>query len=143
MAKLDNPDYLLESEHAIAKAAEKNLAVVFPRENELFLDFDSKEHVAAFFEQFNRLTGFVPILKLTMTPSETPDHYHAVLKLTISVTDTERILLQACLGSDRTRELLSFARVLKKDPHPTLFLEKPETVEEQKKEEPPEADCPY
>ena len=34
-----------------------------------------------------------------------------------------KLLLQACLGSDRVRELLGYVQMKNGDAHPTLFLE--------------------
>ena len=47
------------------------------------------------------------------------------MTLTEPVSNEKRILLQALLGSDPVREMLSLIRVLNDDEHPTLFMEKP------------------
>jgi len=39
------------------------------------------------------------------------------------LTPIERVLLQACLGSDPVREVLSFLRIKRNHPTPTTFFE--------------------
>ena len=48
---------------------------------------------------------------------------HIVVTLDHDITETERLLLQACLGSDCVRELLGYVQMKNGDAHPTLFLE--------------------
>lgn len=119
---LRNPN----SERAILEAEDLGLDVVFPKSNELQLDIDTEED----FQQFLKLQDIVvyhfglSCVQVTPSRSGLPKR-HVTLTTTQSWTDTERILVQACLGSDRTRELLSYLQVLQGDPHPVLFLENP------------------
>lgn len=54
------------------------------------------------------------------------EHRHITLTLSNNISDVERILLQAILGSDPKRELLSYIRILRNIPQPTAFFELPE-----------------
>lgn len=102
--------------------------VVFPEPNQLQLDIDSiEDHVKMQFQ--------LMILEEQMTcdvvsdiPSKTEGHRHVTIWLGREVTPLERLLLQACLGSDRKRELLGFVNILKGDERPTLFVYPPETT---------------
>ena len=104
--------------------------IVEPESNELFIDIDSESDVGVMSEMVRilRFNGVVVSVE-RVTPSRTEGHYHAVVKLDRDVSAVERIAFQACLGSDRKRELLSLLRVvLELDRPPTVFFE-PKTEE--------------
>lgn len=116
----------LKFEYAKAKAERLDLEIVFPTNNELFIDIDSEE-------DFDFYQSVKPMLNIQFTvvsevikPSQSGGVWkkHITLTLEEEVTETERLLLQACLGSDRKRELLGYFRVRINEPHPTLFFEK-------------------
>lgn len=66
---------------------------------------------------------------LLVTPSKSGgEKQHIRVFLPFNVEPVERIALQAALGSDGVRELLSLRRVRGDDPHPTLFAETPEMM---------------
>ncbi len=98
---------------ALAIAAEKGCVVRVPGPRELFIDIDSEEANA----NFERLLkacppGLVERFERAPSPSGAPGHYHVVVLLSRDVkSDTERVLLQAVLGSDPMRELLSWRRI--------------------------------
>jgi len=112
-----------------ALAAAKGLRVRYPQPNELFIDIDSAEAYA----QFKRLREVFergePIVGTTIaaSPSEAPGHYHAIVTLRRDVLPRERVMLQALLGSDPMRELLSYRRVIAgSDPEAvSVFFERP------------------
>ena len=107
------------------EADKRGLDVRVPKNNELFIDIDSEElttfhrQLAVFLKRTDAAWSVRP------SPSGKPYHVHIVVTLTKrTVTNGERILLQAVLGSDPMRELLSWERIGIGDPHPTLFFEK-------------------
>lgn len=104
--------------------------VRFPKPNELFIDIDNEEDYVVYLAQLDRLRQFyyVEVLSDTLSKSGYPKR-HIVLGLEFDVNSTERLLLQAAMGSDRVRELLGFIRVQNDDPYPTLFLEKREQIQ--------------
>ena len=113
-------------EQCVEAAKEKGLVVVIPKPNELFVDIDSQ----AQFELFeNLVVTFLRQEHATWTaapsPSRAPGHYHVTVHLHRDVSNRERILLQAVLGSDPMRELLSLQRCDAGNVHPTLFFERP------------------
>lgn len=57
-----------------------------------------------------------PLIK----PSKTQGHFHITIPCS-SLPATERILLQACLGSDSTRELLNWCRVRQEIADPIIL----------------------
>lgn len=118
-------------EHVKEKAQALGLDIIEPKPYEVFLDLDSPQ------DQYV-MEALLPILRehglgLTLQEIRRSRNYnkHAVL-----VTDgyralepMERLLLQACLGSDRKREILSYV-ALKKGVqyHTVLFGKKPEEL---------------
>ena len=118
----------LSSQHEIDKAALENKTVVYPQLNQLQIDIDSDAHWDTFNFQIRVLLQKFNVTKIEMVPSNSgKGHWHATLTLDkIEFTGDRiaiRLLLQACLGSDLKRELLSFFRHETGDEHPTLFLE--------------------
>jgi hypothetical protein len=115
------------SERAIHEAKLLGLEVVFPAADELQIDIDNSADYEVFLEHIGILeryycTAFEP--KETLSRSG-GDCKHITVKLHHKISNTERILLQAVLGSDRKREILSLLQEWGGDAHPTLFLEKP------------------
>jgi hypothetical protein len=115
-------------QQAAATAKERGLVVCAPAPNELFVDIDDAESLALFERNFPKLEElglFSKVLK-TESPSGKPGRWHVVVWLNRDVESTfERIALQALLGSDRVREVLSWQRATRGDPVPTLFFERP------------------
>lgn len=100
-------------EEAIDIASAKGCVVRIPGPRELFLDIDSEE-ANANFERLRKAcpAGLIGRVDRTPSPSGRPGHYHIVVTLLRDLkSDSERVLLQACLGSDPMRELLSWRRI--------------------------------
>ena len=112
------------SQRAIDLALAEGLTVVFPAANELLIDIDNEHSFQMFMKQMDILKKYVGATGDTITPSRhgLPGR-HIVVRLDHDITETERILLQACLGSDRVRELLGYVQMKNGDAHPSLFLE--------------------
>ncbi len=117
----------LDSKFAIDKAAEQNKIVVYPESNQLQVDIDSDAAWDIFHTNLKVFLQKHTVAKIEMIPSASKGHWH----ITITLADVEfaedkiplRLLLQACLGSDLKRELLSYFRHEIGDEHPTLFIE--------------------
>lgn len=115
------------SQRAIDEAENLGLAIVFPKDNQLQLDIDNDEAM----EQFEKLRDVVEhhfgITDVEVHPSKSGlPKRHVTITMPTNMATRDRILIQACLGSDRTRELLSYLQVLNGDAHPVLFIERPE-----------------
>jgi hypothetical protein len=115
------------SKNAEDRAVREGLDIRFPADNELFIDIDNEHSYLMFEKQIDIVKKHVG-LKCTTVTTVTPSMHglpgrHIVVTLSRNVTELERICLQACMGSDRVRELLGFIQNVNKDPHPTLFLE--------------------
>jgi hypothetical protein len=114
------------SARAFQEAETHDLIIITPGTHDLQIDIDD----AAGFEEYSRNREIVGkywgIAQERVAPSKGGKEWrkHITLTLKVPVTPTERVALQACLGSDRKRELLSLQQVKVNDPHPTLFLEK-------------------
>lgn len=113
------------------KAAAKGCVVKRPAHNELFIDIDTRADYDFFISQWKILCEHFHAENFTCAPSKSGgDRFHIIVTMRDGVTATERVLLQAVMGSDRKREILSYA-ALKKDPtsEPTIFFEKKPPVE--------------
>lgn len=110
-------------ESAREKARSLGLVVVFPRSNELFLDIDTSSAMEKFVRGVAHL-GDVPYIGWP-SPSGRPGRYHIVVTLPRPVSALERLALQSMLGSDSTREILSWLRLQRGIGEPTIFFERP------------------
>jgi hypothetical protein len=114
----------LSSSEAIKEAEENGGEVIFPTPTQLYLDLDSEESVNLFLKNLPMLDRHVTIDQYGYQESRTPGRYHGIVELHHPVmSDMERVLFQTILGSDPKREFLSYMRILKRDLHPTLFIE--------------------
>lgn len=106
------------------KGERDNLRVVIPAHNELQIDLDGDAQYMHYQEMLKlfKAKGFKFTEQVNPSKSGLPNR-HVTLTLTDSIDPWQRIALQASLGSDPKRELLSAARILNGDPYPTAFLE--------------------
>lgn len=116
----------LSFEHAQADAATKGLVVVLPKADKLFLDIDTEEAITTFTKQTGLVAKYLPVREICTLPSKNGyPRRHITVRVGRDLTPLERIALQAILGSDLKRELLSWARLTAgNNPNPTLFFEK-------------------
>lgn len=93
-------------------------------EDELQIDLDTVG-LSEFYRRLGVLrgSGLIAIESVSKAESKTPGHFHSTIMLEAALPIMERILLQACLGSDLTRELLSYIRAKRGDDEPVLFIE--------------------
>lgn len=103
--------------------------VVYPESYELFIDIDSEEQYEVFQRSMDcvyrneLLSQMIANVKEAPSASGFPKR-HVTIMLVHEVCPLERIALQAVLGSDPIRELLSIQRYYLDDPCPTIFKEK-------------------
>lgn len=111
---------------AAEAAADKGCVIVHPTERELFIDIDSADAAVNFERCLEVLqkTREAVVVRRSPSPSGASGREHIVVRVAGVVTDEERILLQACLGSDPLREMLSLMRLRAGDEAPTIFFEK-------------------
>ena len=129
-ADFEKQEYVLtkpNSERALHVAETENLQVVFPKDNEIQIDIDNNVSFDLYVKLREVLwgNGHGPVHEVcTPSRSGNSERRHITVTFEKPVTPLERICLQACLGSDRMRELLGYLQWKNNDPHPTLFLEK-------------------
>lgn len=115
-----------------ADAAAAGLVVVVPQRDELQLDIDTPEDLEHY-EQMRQLlqdTGYY-VQEVRRTKSVSGNtHVYVRALWTERLSVLERIMLQAMLGSDRKRELLSYLRHKSGDKSkpPTVLFERPEEL---------------
>jgi hypothetical protein len=119
-----DPNGMPNSQRAINVALSEGLTVRLPEANELLIDIDNEHSFMLFMKQIEIVKKYIGATGDTITESRhgLPGR-HIVVTLEHDITETERLLLQACLGSDRVRELLGYVQMKNGDAHPTLFLE--------------------
>ncbi len=110
-----------------SEAAAKSMGLVIrkPKANELFLDIDNAHDLDIFTKHVEKLSDIVKAY--VATPSKSGgSKKHIVVTLHRPVKSlTERLLLQAVLGSDRLRELLGWKRIEAGNKNCSLLFEKP------------------
>ena len=83
------------------------------KDNELFVDLDTERQFEVFKFQIKLLKKHFYFKIADITPSKQGlPHRHVVIELAHPLPLLARIALQACLGSDPTRELLSVKRAI-------------------------------
>ena len=114
------------SEHPEVVAKAKGLVLVLPEPNQIFLDIDSKgdeQHLAEMLECLIDNGEEFDYEKRTVSPG---GNLHVYLRTKWALDPLLRVALQACLGSDRKRELLSLLRIVRKYDIPaSCFFETP------------------
>jgi hypothetical protein len=112
----------LNSSEMMAFAAAHDMDIFFPEPRQLFMDIDTVQQFETFTKNSEILMHKGKV-EWKEYPSKTADgiHKHIVVETATEWDASSRILMQACLGSDPTRELLSYMRLLEKDPHPTML----------------------
>ena len=123
----DTSPYLQSIASSIAhkEAEEKGLRIVLPDEYTLQIDIDSDKAFSLFKPRMSFLEKWYDGVTFTTVPSLSGlPNRHIYVTMPISITPLGRIFLQLFLGSDSTREFLSFQRIAINDPNPTLFFEK-------------------
>lgn len=93
----------------IAKATGQE--IVEPKPNQLLIDIDTEEQAVRFKAGIDMLMQLGIKCSYSVVDSKTAGHKHVTVELDINLTDHERVILQACLGSDPRRELYSFMRL--------------------------------
>ena len=109
---------------SIEYARQHNYIPDIADENELQLDIDNEEQ----YEHFQRMRPAVEemfdVTDIVETPSKSGNR-HIRLFTAYNLSVPERIALQALLGSDPKKELISLRRWLNGDPVPILLFELP------------------
>lgn len=128
-ASIEDTDlYFLDREKFIIGALEDGFTIILPEADELLLDIDCDRQYEHFLKSAARLqaefgSGWV---KWKQWPSKSGlPHRHVLVKLGMPVTSHERIALEAGMGSDRTRTLLSVLRLKYEDPNPSILAVPP------------------
>jgi hypothetical protein len=106
-------------------ASRKGLKTNYPAPNVLQIDIDTPEQRAVFDSMIDKIDEAFGVLRAESTVSRS-GNTHIYVHLATTVTNTERIALQAILGSDPRRELHSIKSVRNGDPSPSILFELPD-----------------
>lgn len=97
---------------AVDVARSKGQEVVFGDSHHLLLDIDSKEALAHY-ESFMEMLKDLELVEESRWSSKSLGHLHIIVQSKkYALTVSERIALQACLGSDLKHEALSLVSYL-------------------------------
>lgn len=109
----------------VNRKKQEGYSIFYPEENELLLDIDSENDLQRCKLSISRMEDELQEdLPFTVFESKTPGHYHVSIKFPRKIDMLERIALQAVLGSDRVREMLSLFRLWQGEAHPSLLARK-------------------
>lgn len=110
-----------------AELESKGMVVVTPKPNQIFIDIDTEEQ----YNRYNVMFGIVSkniasVFKVydEPSPSNKPFHRHIIIELPFDVSEMERLVYQAVLGSDSIKEFLSLLRIYAGELPATLLAEK-------------------
>lgn len=96
-------------------AAERGQVVVFPKDNQLFIDIDTDEDYA-FFKRALAILGahLGPVMMNEWPSKDGLPHRHISLTMCTgrTFTEVERLMIQGALGDDKMRTLLNVRRHL-------------------------------
>jgi hypothetical protein len=116
---------------AIKLAADEGLTAFEPTYNELLLDLDDGKEINGTAYQSMRRNGY-EVVSCLVTRSKSGNGTHVYLRLAAPITWSERIALQAILGSDPVKEIISLMRLRENWEYYSMCFE---TAEEAKRVE--------
>lgn len=108
------------------KARSLGLAYKVATPTQLLLDLDTEHQKAQYAWMLPYLTRYLHVTVDRVTPGRTGKGQHVYLTLPHPLSDVERLLLQAILGSDPMREWLGLLRVWGGAKDPIQLFENPE-----------------
>jgi hypothetical protein len=129
-AYFENPTRFTE-QGTQQRAIERGQSIEVAPPNVLQIDIDGPESYERFSEQleiYQSCPTLPPLGKIVERDSRTPGHKHITIELDTEYTVEQRIMLQAILGSDLKRELLSLASVYNGHANPIVFYRPQEEV---------------
>ena len=107
-----------------AKAARRGCQVDLPDDYTIQLDLDGPEPYSKFInylDHYHKLTG-VPKILSHIWYTSAGGNVHVVARLSRFVMPRERMLIQALLGSDLTRERFNYSRLCTNVPNPIALF---------------------
>lgn len=124
-SKKYDKDHLTDAHEDLKKRGmEREWYVRVPEPNEVFLDLDTPEQQVSFEAIWPSVEKMFAGSTRAFTDSRTPGCKHAIVTLTVHLSDAERIALQAICGSSPLRELLCLVRVLGGIENPSVLYER-------------------
>lgn len=123
-------DHAAHCDHLIHKwGIEDKYEVVVADNFHLQIDCDNMDDVKYCLKQMKILSHAVSIEGYKITKSKSGNR-HVIIKLTNPYAQWERIAMQACLGSDRVREILNFVACAMNHKDSILLIESIRTKDE-------------
>lgn len=118
--------YLIDFQDAVTRAEADGYTVIRGTPRTLLLDLDTPDHILQYEQTLGMLKSFVDVTALEEWASKSGTGKHVHISVDREMTATERILLQACLGSDPLHEILSLVTGIWQDnAEPTVLFKPP------------------
>jgi hypothetical protein len=104
-------EFSLDNELVVMKAKENRIKVQEADNYTLQIDINSEEDYHIFTMNYQIVAKHLTVREVEEYLSVSKySHKHIIITLVEPLSEMERICLQACLGSDRTREALNYFR---------------------------------
>ena len=110
------------NDKAINKATKSGFAIVRTAPNLLLLDLDDAAACSKYLEMFPMVKEQIGLVKIGEWVSKSGEGKHVVLQLDKPLPVSQRMLLQAILGSDLKREMYNLKRVWDKESDPIVLF---------------------
>ena len=116
---------LEEFEASKAAARRRGFEIIEGGPRTLLLDLDSDEALRTYEEMLDLAHQYFGAKEKERWRSKSGKGWHIILETDVSLIGAERIALQACLGSDLKRELLSVADFASGIEEPSVLFKPP------------------
>lgn len=110
---------------AAEKAISAGFTVVQSTERTLLIDIDRNGSLIEFEQRLAWVAHYLPLREVERWPSKSGRGWHVVVKSTEEMSPVERLLLEACLGSDLRRAFYGLLHARKGFMNPSMLF-KPE-----------------
>lgn len=117
----------LDTKEDIIKAKAQGFTIIHSSPRLILLDLDSHAAIDHYDNFLPFIQTFMQLTEEGHWPSKTRDgsHFHIILESKNSLTEVERLLIQALLGSDPRKEFLSLMRIWQHHDHVSLLFKPP------------------
>jgi hypothetical protein len=120
-----NSDNAEKAKQVLAKKSITGLEVIIGADNQLLIDYDYEEIPE---QRFQKALNFLKqrvesgVITYHTYRSKSGKHWHVIVNLPISMTETERLVWHQIFGSDSSRDALSMIAISRNVSNPILLF---------------------
>lgn len=107
---------------AAEKAIAAGFTVVQSTERTLLIDIDRARSLTEFDRRLTWMAHYLPLREVARWPSKSGRGWHVVVESTEEMSPVERLLLEACLGSDLRRAFYGLLHARKGFMNPSMLF---------------------